>query len=97
MYIFGGRSYGLCERLNDLWILSLDSFIYTEVEMNDTDYRPDVRSGFGMVYDSDKIWIFGGRGGESTILELNDLWLFDINTQKWQEVHPNQKIEEVSQ
>lgn len=35
-----------------------------------------------MTYDhnNERIFIFGGRGGDSLSKELNDLWSFDLNS-----------------
>ena len=49
-----------------------------------------------MIYDNqcDKIWIFGGRGGDANIKEMNDLWYYCLKNNSWHEAFPNMQLDE---
>ena len=70
MILFGGKTGSLGERLNDLWMLSLDNLAWTEVERKDFGRSswPLERSGHGMIINQDgQIYVFGGRGNDSVV------------------------------
>ena len=88
MYIFGGSSKDPGDKLNDLWIFNIQSLKWTEVIVKSS-INPMIRSGHCMVMDSNsnKILVFGGSGGTTATLEMNDLWSYNIFTEQWQQLH----------
>lgn len=45
---------------------------------------PPARSGHGMAYDmKSSLYVFGGRTNDSVLLEMNDMWQFNLQTNQW--------------
>jgi len=79
LYMFGGYGGGT-GRLDDFYQFSFDSNTWSEVEVL-SDVKPGCRENNGVVIgDASRVYLFGGYNGNSW---LNDLWMFDIDTQRW--------------
>jgi hypothetical protein len=79
LYMFGGYGGGT-GRLDDFYSFSFDSNSWEEVEVL-SEEKPGCRENNGVVIgDSSRVYLFGGYNGNSW---LNDLWCFDITTQRW--------------
>eukprot|EP00347_Sterkiella_histriomuscorum_P002995 403366000 len=90
IFVFGGKAGHLDERLDDFWMFSLDKSKWTQlVNKTQTPLNvPFARSGHGLVYnDKNKLYLFGGRGNDSVIQEVNDLWAYNLKTQQWEIQH----------
>ncbi|WP_163509708.1 Kelch repeat-containing protein [Fodinicola acaciae] len=83
-YVFGGSTYndqgGDFHAFDDLW--SLSGRVWTKLASG-----PVGRSGATMWSAGGKLYVFGGIGAD--FATRNDLWSYDIATNKWQEVLPN--------
>eukprot|EP00986_Skeletonema_menzelii_P000229 scaffold67_cov155-Skeletonema_menzelii.AAC.3 len=79
LYMFGGYGGGT-GRLDDFYQFSFDSNTWEEVEVL-SDVKPGCRENNGVVIgDANRVYLFGGYNGSCW---LNDLWMFDIDTQCW--------------
>eukprot|EP00574_Skeletonema_japonicum_P011210 CAMPEP_0201729950 /NCGR_PEP_ID=MMETSP0593-20130828/20574_1 /ASSEMBLY_ACC=CAM_ASM_000672 /TAXON_ID=267983 /ORGANISM="Skeletonema japonicum, Strain CCMP2506" /LENGTH=643 /DNA_ID=CAMNT_0048222387 /DNA_START=129 /DNA_END=2057 /DNA_ORIENTATION=- len=79
LYMFGGYGGGT-GRLDDFYQFSFDTNTWSEVEVLST-VKPGCRENNGVVIgDANRVYLFGGYNGNSW---LNDLWMFDIDTQCW--------------
>ena len=79
LYMFGGYGGGT-GRLDDFYSFSFDSNKWERVEVL-SDEKPGCRENNGVVIgDSSRMYLFGGYNGSTW---LNDLWMFDIDTQRW--------------
>lgn len=92
MIIFGGRSRegssGPYTLYDSIWALDLNNDSWSQI--TPTNSGPAARINFAMAYDSTRhrILVFGGNTSNSglTILEQNDTWAFDLDTQTWSEL-----------
>ena len=91
LYIFGG-SVKDGSLLNDLWKLDLESIIWEKInienngENNSELLLPSPRSGHSLVMtNNSEVYIFGGKIGN--FQEGNDLWKFDVNSNKFIFLH----------
>jgi N-acetylneuraminic acid mutarotase len=76
LYIFGGK--GLDDKyLNDIWRFSFQNKKWEEIKPSSEIPKP--RSGHTAIYSEkdNSIYYFGGKIGN--ILEVNEIWKFDIN------------------
>ena len=88
LYIFGG-SLQDGTLLNDLWRLDLSNFSWERLlknnQFNENDLlAPSPRSGHALVHANDEdniVYIFGGKIGN--FQEANDLWKYDISSNKF--------------
>mmetsp|Transcript_4774 Transcript_4774/g.10128 ORF Transcript_4774/g.10128 Transcript_4774/m.10128 type:complete len:613 (+) Transcript_4774:1-1839(+) len=79
LYMFGGYGGGT-GRLDDFYSFSFDTNSWEEVKVL-SEEKPGCRENNGVVIgDSSRVYLFGGYNGNSW---LNDLWMFDIDTQRW--------------
>lgn len=80
LYMFGGYGGGT-GRLDDFYSFSFDTCTWEEVEVLSSE-KPGCRENNGVVIgDSSRVYLFGGYNGTAW---LNDLWMFDIDTQRWE-------------
>jgi N-acetylneuraminic acid mutarotase len=83
-YVFGGSTYndqgGDFVAFDDLWSLSGRS--WTKLASG-----PAGRSGATMWAAGGRLYLFGGIGAD--FVTRNDLWAYDVATNKWQELLPN--------
>lgn len=93
LFVFGGHHTPQV-RLNDVWILNCkQGFEWSHPDNQDTDTPknaphkangPEPRANSAAVLVGNKIWLFGGHGGESfTRKAFNDLYSFDCDTHEW--------------
>jgi leucine-zipper-like transcriptional regulator 1 len=67
-------------RLDDFYSFNFDTGVWEEVKVL-SDEKPGCRENNGVVIgDSSRVYLFGGYNGTSW---LNDLWMFDIDSQRW--------------
>lgn len=93
LYIFGG--WDGSKRLNDLFVLSLKSYIWSQVEV--VGESPAPRAGMELSNVNNKLFLFGGSGPHAFC--FNDLYTFDPETSSWEhcnnfrdlETNPNPK------
>merc|ERR1719183_1130483 len=79
LYMFGGYGGGT-GRLDDFYSYRFDTDEWEEVEVLSSE-KPGCRENNGVVIgDSSRMYLFGGYNGSAW---LNDLWMFDIATQRW--------------
>lgn len=85
MILFGGRTE--TAYLNDLWILDISSGEWQEIEAAPGTMLPAPRDHHNMVFYNGQLVVFGGRYGPTYAASrpLNDLWLFNFKTMKWNE------------
>ncbi|MBY9016886.1 MAG: hypothetical protein KGD68_14445 [Candidatus Lokiarchaeota archaeon] len=76
------------ELFNDMWLFDQTNNLWTEI--NPT-VKPSARSSHSMVYDSinQKTILFGGW--DDTVGLMNDIWIYDSQTNQWTEVFPANK------
>ncbi|MCP4581814.1 MAG: hypothetical protein GY839_09350, partial [candidate division Zixibacteria bacterium] len=80
---FGGRD--MYTRLNDLWALDLNTFIWREIPNSGP--WPSPREGAPMVsIDPDEFLIFGGYDPGNP--HYNDIWSFNMVSNQWTEYDP---------
>jgi hypothetical protein len=81
LFIFGGYGGGT-GRLDDFYSFNFESGAWEEVQVL-SDEKPGRRENNGVVISdsSRSIYLFGGYNGSSW---LNDLWKFDIESQRWE-------------
>eukprot|EP01124_Arcella_intermedia_P003169 TRINITY_DN11730_c0_g1_i1.p1 TRINITY_DN11730_c0_g1~~TRINITY_DN11730_c0_g1_i1.p1 ORF type:complete len:349 (-),score=66.84 TRINITY_DN11730_c0_g1_i1:5-1051(-) len=90
LYVFGGRiadtrtgSKSTRTIVNDLWRFNLDGFQWELVES--LGEVPSPRHNHTALAYQDKIWVFGGTGGDHI---FNELLAFDLKNNTWQLLHP---------
>ncbi|KAF6153785.1 hypothetical protein GIB67_001018 [Kingdonia uniflora] len=76
VFLFGGRD-ATCNELNDLYSFETSTKIWTLLSSGD---GPTERSYHLMKADDSHVYVFGGTGVNG---QLNDLWVFDLNDNKW--------------
>lgn len=64
-----------------MWTFDITTQAWSQVKFQKDDYRPVARSGHTTVVFGNKLYIFGGI--LELTKELNDLVVFDFNTQKF--------------
>ncbi|KAJ5075714.1 kelch domain-containing protein [Anaeramoeba ignava] len=78
-YRFFGSTY-----FNDLWIFDFAKQTWKEITSEDSSPWPQARTSHTAVISQDKMFIFGGQ---TRAKDLNDLWCFDLRTNKWLEIN----------
>eukprot|EP00347_Sterkiella_histriomuscorum_P018025 403347073 len=88
LFISGGKNLELNIQFDDLWMLDLSNNTWSEIIFGSQQCHPPARFGHAMTIDQDhgKIYIFGGSCLTQT-QELNDFYVYDIQTQKWELLH----------
>ena len=80
LYLFGGYGGGT-GRLDDFHSFDFDTNTWQEVKVL-SKIRPGKRENNGVVIGGGtRLYLFGGYNGSAW---LNDLWMFDIETQRWE-------------
>lgn len=78
------------EHLNDIWAYSIKDYTWRRAYPN-SDEVPSKRFGMGLVATTNNtLLLYGGLNSEMT---LDDLWLFNIDTNMWTEIKQNIKTE----
>lgn len=80
MIVFAGKNDDN-EKMNDVWILDLIYWTWSEVKYQSEETVPVPRSGHSAILYDNKMMIFAGIF--EITRELNDAYLFDIETKKW--------------
>jgi N-acetylneuraminic acid mutarotase len=74
--------------LGDMWMYNVFANTWTEITYEGTE-TPGERNNPRITYiENDKILLFGGNNIVWTKDELNDTWIFDLNTKEWTDVTP---------
>jgi hypothetical protein len=83
LMVFGGSTEGILY-FDDLWEFDIANRQWTKITPVST-ARPEARVGFGMFGDSDTslIYLFGG---DSNLGYLNDMWVYDQELMKWNQL-----------
>uniref|UniRef100_A0A7S2L7C8 BTB domain-containing protein n=1 Tax=Leptocylindrus danicus TaxID=163516 RepID=A0A7S2L7C8_9STRA len=82
LYMFGGYGGGT-GRLDDFHSFDFETQVWERVPVR-SEIRPGRRENNGVVIGeppSSRVYLFGGYNGTSW---LNDLWCFDIDSQRWE-------------
>lgn len=88
LYMFGGYGGGT-GRLDDFYSFSFTNNKWEEVKVLSS-VKPGCRENNGVVIgDSSRVYLFGGYNGTAW---LNDLWVFDIDTQMWECIQESSDI-----
>lgn len=83
--VFGGFEDGC--RSNTIHMFEVETHKWSVIEPADEGAaRPKPRAGHSATLKGTKMYIYGGKDDEN--LKLNDLWVFDLTTKKWTELHP---------
>ena len=86
--LFGGRipSLGVKVAFDETWILTLNPKLqWRKVDRNSNQsLSPCARSTHAAVMMQSKMYVFGGMNASMKC--LNDLWVFDVETEQWSEV-----------
>ena len=96
LFIFGGY-YSSKQRLNDAYILTMSNMTWKRIKdqpiikepMNEVSEigAPSPRANHSACYLNGKVYIFGGHGGTNYQRKtFNDLYSFDIEDQKWEQI-----------
>ena len=82
LYLFGGQANDI---LNDLWRYSIPSKTWTRLEATGT--LPTARLGHTLLFDDQRkrLIVFGGQGRGF----FSDVWAFDLKTQRWSPLAPD--------
>lgn len=98
LWLFGGdvRDASFSGVMNDLWKFNPETLQWTWISGAETRYEPGTYSGpdsvpgarqgsISWIDTSGNMWLFGGKGVDSTNSEgvLNDLWKYNPLTNKW--------------
>lgn len=76
-YVFGGMSDDNI-KLNDLWVLDMDTQQWSEITLPEKSYQPSCRSGHSAQLYNGKMIIFGGI--LELTKELNEMLIYDFKT-----------------
>ena len=76
-YLFGGND-GTCQH-NTIYRVDLNTLECKKVFAKNPTEAPQGKSGCAMVYESDRLIVFGGHSGE---VETDELHVFDLKTSK---------------
>ncbi len=87
IYIFGGFSKG--QQLNDLFFFNPESKSLKKIELSDKSNNPSKRINSSIEVYQNFIYLFGGKDSDGKY--LNDLWRFDIKSNKWEEIVQSDK------
>ncbi len=85
---FGGKDFPSEKVIDETLILHLLPSVQWRRSLADkvNIVRPSARSNHAAVIMKTKMYVFGGINAAQQC--LNDLWVFDINTERWEEVTP---------
>ncbi|KAI7898097.1 uncharacterized protein BX663DRAFT_526205 [Cokeromyces recurvatus] len=85
LYLFGGRLVSSRQMINELYILNLDSFIWTH---HNTQNAPQARYFHSTSLFHHKLVVFGGMSSyQQGLCALDDICIFDLDSMSWQ--YPN--------
>lgn len=78
IYMFGGMNNDTL--FDDLWVLDLKKMTWNRQTSSD-EVKPSARAAHGGVCINNNLYIFGGMDAHGNVLD--DLWKYDILTNKW--------------
>lgn len=88
LYLFGGRNTVKKEFYNDMWIFDTSKSEWLKLFDNNNSFSyPCARYVPGRTVYGKYLYMYGGYSGEQW--ELNDLWRFDFETVKWEQIMEN--------
>ena len=87
MYIFGGFIEG--EKTNELYRYDFKGNSWEKVNAL-SKISPPNRAGHSSVIIDNQMIIFGGKDDENE--KLNDTWVFDLNSQQWENCNPEEPL-----
>jgi len=82
LLILGGWIGGY-SMLNDLWAFNLDTHWWRKIEISSGPHDPPPFYANKMFVSRNSLIVFGGHNGNR---HLNDLYLFDLETKKWDKI-----------
>jgi dynein heavy chain len=97
VFVFGGHHSPQC-RLNDTWFFEVKTGVWRRIgnekdnteNLESTIGAPSPRANSSAVVYEGKIYVFGGHGGLSySRVAFNDLYCFDLETETWEKIVPN--------
>jgi dynein heavy chain, axonemal len=97
VFYFGGHHSPTC-RLNDTWFFEVKTGAWRRVgnekdnteNLESTIGAPSPRANSSAVVYENKVYVFGGHGGLSfSRVAFNDLYCFDLETETWEKIVPN--------
>ena len=59
-------------------------------ELKQSDPKPKARSSASLIYYKSQLYLFGGNYGLSNGATSNDLWIYNIKTNKWKQILKNE-------
>jgi N-acetylneuraminic acid mutarotase len=80
MYVFGGKDND-DEKLNDLWRFDLETEVWEEIIAAPGSQKPIGRYGHSSATYNGHLIVFGGI--HEITKELNDLYIFNFQTNQW--------------
>ena len=94
--LFGGRIPASKTAFNETWILTLQPKLQWRKVYRNTNYfvSPRARYTHAAVMMQSKMYVFGGMNASMNC--LNDLWVFDVETEQWSEVRAVNKGPDLS-
>lgn len=91
LMLFGGNSSnnGLAfAPHDDVWALNLETLVWREVPTSSPKPEPRLFHAAALDEEGDRLFIFGGGGANAWIGPfLGDLWVLDLATSQWQQLH----------
>lgn len=89
LYLFGGQLEN--DVFNDMYYFELNSFKSPKATWKIVDpvnnFRPPPLTNHSMSVYKEKIYVFGGVYNNEKV--SNDLWEFDVEQEKWQQIQTN--------
>jgi len=96
LFVFGGHASPQV-RLNDTWFLTINGLTWKRADGDNATPKnqdsisgaPAPRANTAATLLNGKIYLFGGHGGVNyQRVAFNDLYAFDLETQKWDKIEP---------
>lgn len=89
MFLFGGFDAD-GELSNDIFIFNVNNSTWLP-DKPPSDTRPAPRAGHSSLLLRNKMYIFGGKGGDCN--KFNELWVFDTHLITWEQVKMTHNID----
>jgi hypothetical protein len=111
LWLFGGMSYTPSGHLNDLWQYNISSNQWTWMSGSNTINQRGIYGTQGIPSNTsipgsrrqpaswtdkeNNLWLFGGAGGFSPTIFLNDLWKYNVSTNGWTWISGSNNVNQV--
>ena len=82
MIVFGGFIRG--SRTNQVWQYEFEANKWNKLSDDEDKAAPEGRNGHDAAVVNDQLIMFGGCNEDND--KLNDLWIFNLQSKKWEEV-----------